>query len=141
MILWIIVLIAAVLIEVMTLGLTTIWFAGGALAALLVERLNGGFYLQIIVCLVVSLILMYFTRPVAVKHFNGQRKKTNLDTLIGKQAVVTSEICNLQGTGKVVVSGQEWSAKSEKDDQIFLKDETVRILRIKGVKLIVEADT
>lgn len=140
-ILWIIVLIAAVVIEVMTLGLTTIWFAGGALAALLIERLNGGLYLQMIVFLVVSLILLYFTRPIAVKHFNGQRKKTNLDSLIGKQAMVTSQICNLQGIGKVTVSGQEWSAKSETDEQIFEEGETVRIVQIKGVKLIVKADT
>lgn len=139
-ILWLVVLIAAVVIEAMTMGLTTIWFAGGALAALLIERLNGGIYLQVIVCLVVSLVLLYFTRPVAVKHFNKGRQKTNLDALIGKQAVVTSEICNLQGTGKVTVSGQEWSAKSEEDELVFAEGEIVRIAKIKGVKLIVKAD-
>ena len=139
-ILWLVVLIAAVVIEAMTMGLTTIWFAGGALAALLIERLNGGIYLQVIVCLVVSLVLLYFTRPVAVKHFNKGRQKTNLDELIGKQAVVTSEICNLRGTGKVTVSGQEWSAKSEEDELVFAEGEIVRIAKIKGVKLIVNAD-
>ena len=116
-ILWLIILVAAILIEIATMGLTTIWFAGGALAAICIERLNGGIYLQIIVFLIVSLMVMYFTRPLAIQYFNKERQKTNADGLIGKQAVVTGRIHNLEGTGKVVVSGQEGSARSLADDQ------------------------
>ena len=135
---WLVVLVAAIVAEAVTLGLVSIWFAVGALAALLVEKLHGGVYLQMIVCLVVSLIVMYFTRPIAIKYFNKDRQKTNANSLIGKQAVVTGRIYNLEGMGKVIVSGQEWSAKSLTDDQIFEEGEIVKIVKIKGVKLIVE---
>ena len=137
---WIVVLVAAIVAEAVTLGLVSIWFAGGALAALLIDKLHGGVYLQMIVCLVVSLVLMYFTRPLAVKYFNKERQTTNASSLIGKQAVVTGRIHNLEGIGKVIVSGQEWSAKSLVENQIFEEGEIVKIVKIKGVKLIVEAD-
>ena len=136
---WLIVLIAAILIEIATMGLTTIWFAGGALVAICIERLNGGIYLQIIVFLIVSLVVMYFTRPIAMRYFNKEREKTNADGLIGKQAVVTARIYNLEGSGKAVVSGQEWSARSLEDEQVFEEGEIVKIVKIKGVKLIVES--
>ena len=138
MILWIIVLIAAIFIEAMTMGLTSIWFAGGALTAIILELLNAGTYLQVIVFLVISLLLLYFTRPVAVKLFNKERVKTNAEGLIGKQAVVTDTIHNLKTTGKVVVAGQEWSARSSDEETVFETGEIVRIVDIKGVKLIVE---
>lgn len=138
MILWIIVLIAAIFIEAMTMGITSIWFAGGALTAIILELLNAGTYLQVIVFLVISLLLLYFTRPVAVKLFNKERVKTNAEGLIGKQAVVTDTIHNLKTTGKVVVAGQEWSARSSDEETIFETGEIVRIVDIKGVKLIVE---
>ena len=138
-ILWIIILVMAIIIEVPTMGLTTIWFAGGAIAALIMELLGVSTYLQIAAFLVVSLALLYFTRPMAVKYFNMERTKTNIDCLIGRQAVVTEEVHNLNGTGKVTVAGQEWSARSI-DEQLFLeKGKIVKIVEIKGVKLIVEA--
>ena len=137
--LWIIVLIATIAIEAATMGLTTIWFAGGAFIALIIELLNGSFLLQVTVFLIVSLILLFFTRPIAVKHFNQKREKTNLDSLIGKQAIVTSSIHNLHETGQVMVDGKEWTARSNDASKTFEKDEIVRIVSIKGVKLIVEA--
>lgn len=139
-ILWIIVLVTAIIIEVPTMGLTTIWFAGGAIIALLAEMLGGGIYLQIAVFLAASLALLYFTRPMAVRYFNKERVKTNIDCLIGKKAVVTEEIHNLQGTGKVTVAGQEWSARSSEEQVLLEKGKTVNIVDIKGVRLIVEAD-
>ena len=138
-ILWIIVLVATILIEAATMGLTTIWFSGGALAAMLVEMLGGGIYLQIIVFLVVSLILLYFTRPVAIKYFNREREKTNLDSLLGKQAVVTSSIHNLSETGQIMLDGKEWTARSTDPSITFESGTTVRVVSIKGVKLMVEA--
>ena len=79
---WIVVLVAALVAEAVTMGLVSIWFAVGALAALLVEKLHGGVYFQMIVCLVVSLVVMYFTRPIAIKYFNKDRQKTNANSLI-----------------------------------------------------------
>lgn len=139
LIFWIIVLIATIAIEAATMGLTTIWFTGGAFIALIIELLNGSFLLQVTVFLIVSLILLFFTRPIALKHFNKEREKTNLDSLIGKQAVVTSSIHNLKETGQVMVDGKEWTARSNDASKTFEKDDIVRIVSIKGVKLIVEA--
>lgn len=139
MILWIIVLIITLVIEAATMGLTTIWFSGGALAAMIVERLNGGIYLQVILFLIISLILLFFTRPIAMKHFNKERAKTNLDTLIGKQAIVTIPIHNLQETGQVMLEGKEWTARTRDSSVKYEKDKLVKIVSIKGVKLIVEA--
>lgn len=139
LILWTIILVVTIVIEAATMGLTTIWFTGGAFAALIVELLNGSIFLQIIVFLIVSLILLFYTRPIALKYFNKERAKTNLDSLIGKQAVVTASIHNLQETGQVIVDGKEWTARSSDASKSFEKDTVVRIVSIKGVKLIVEA--
>ena len=138
--LWIILLVAAVLIEAVTMGLTSIWFAGGALAALVVERLQGSVYAQISICLIVSLVLMYVTRPIAVKYFNTERVKTNLEELIGRRAVVTEKISNLQGMGQVIVAGKEWSARSMDDQVQFAEGEIVIVSEIKGVKLVVHSE-
>ncbi len=139
LILWIIVLIATIAIEAATMGLTTIWFTGGAFVAMIIEMLNGSILLQITVFLIVSLILLFYTRPIAVKYFNKEREKTNLDSLIGKQAVVTSSIHNLLETGRVMVDGKEWTARSNDASKTFEKETIVRIVSINGVKLIVEA--
>ena len=138
MILWIVVMIATIVIEAATMGLTTIWFTGGTLIALIVEMLNGSVYLQILAFLVISLFLLCFTRPVAVKYFNRERTRTNLDGLIGKQAVVIVSIHNLNETGRVVVEGKEWMARSTDVSRTFEEGEIVRIQSIQGVKLMVE---
>lgn len=140
MIFWLMVLLITLVIEAMTLGLTTIWFSGGAVTALIVEILGGNAYVQIAVFLLISLLLLYFTRPIAVKYFNQNRAKTNADSLIGKRAIVTSAIHNLQESGKVMVDGMEWTARSSHSSESFEKDRIVKIVSIKGVKLIVEAD-
>lgn len=140
MIFWLVVLIVSIVAEVITLGLTTIWFAGGALVAILAAALRAPLALQIVLFLAVSLLLLFFTRPVAVRYFNKDRVRTNAESLVGRQAIVISEIDNLQGIGQVIVGGQEWSARSS-DDQIRLAVGTVvDILAINGVKLIVRED-
>ena len=138
MILWLIVLVATLAIEAMTMGLTTIWFSGGALAAMIVELLNGGISIQVIVFLVISLILLFYTRPIAVKHFNREREKTNLDSVIGKTAVVTIPIHNLKETGQVMLDGKEWTARSNDSAKQIEKEALVKVISIQGVKLIVE---
>ncbi len=135
---WLILLVVLIIIEFMTMALTTVWFAGGALVAAIVAGFNGPPWLQVLAFIVVSLVLLFFTRPIAVKYFNKDREKTNSESLIGKQAIVISEIDNMEGIGQVTVGGQEWSARSL-DDEIKLPIGAVVYIReIHGVKLIVE---
>lgn len=134
---WLIGVVVLLAIELLTMGLTTIWFAGGALVAFGVTVVGGGRLLQIIVFLVVSFLLLFFTRPLATKFFNGKREKTNVDSLIGKEAKVTKTIDNFNQQGTVFVNGMEWSARAE-DDMIIKEGEKIQIKKIEGVKLIVK---
>lgn len=135
---WLVILVALVVIELLTMGLTTVWFAGGALVATLASLLHLPFTIQIILFLVVSALLLYFTRPIAVKYFNKDRVRTNAESLVGRQAIVISEIDNLQGIGQVNVGGMEWTARSKSDDVPLPVGTVVIVLAIDGVKLIVE---
>ena len=137
---WLVVLIVCIVIEAMTMGLTTVWFAGGALVALFVAVLNGPVALQIVLFVLVSLLMLFFTRPIAVKYFNKERVKTNAESLVGKSAIVTADIDNIQGVGQAIVGGQEWSARSYDDDVRISTGTVVEILSINGVKLIVKPD-
>ncbi len=138
---WLIILIVCIGIEVATMGLTTIWFGGGALAAIVASALNAPIFVQVILFVLVSLLLLFFTRPVAVKYFNRDRVKTNVESLVGRQAVVISEIDNIQGIGQVTVNGQEWSARSKEDKVAIKVGAVVRVVAINGVKLIVQEET
>lgn len=140
MILWLVILIISIAVEALTLGLTSIWFAGGALVAVVATAVNAPVALQVILFLAVSLLLLFFTRPIAVKYFNKERVKTNVESLVGRQAIVISEIDNLQGIGQVTVNGQEWSARSFDPDKILAVGTVVNIVAIDGVKLIVKPD-
>ena len=135
---WLVLLIVLRGIEMATLGLTTIWFAGGALIAILAALLNAPIWVQIILFFLVALVLLIFTRPVAVKYFNKDRVRTNVESIVGRQAIVTGEINNLQGRGQVTVGGQEWSARSAIDGKIIPDGAVVTVVSISGVKLIVE---
>ena len=139
-IIWLLILIITVVIEFLTMGLTTVWFAGGALVAGIAALANLPVWLQIIVFLLVSILLLIFTRPVAVKYFNKERIRTNVESLVGKQAIVISEIDNLQGVGQVSVGGQEWSARNFVEGKLLAPGTIVRIRAVNGVKLIVEED-
>ncbi|MBO4291922.1 MAG: NfeD family protein [Lachnospiraceae bacterium] len=138
-IVWIAILIISIVVELISLGLTSIWFAGGALIALIAAAVGGPLWLQVICFAVVSLLLLIFTRPVALKYFNKERVRTNVESLVGKQAVVLSKVDNLQGTGQVSVGGQEWSAKSADDGQVLEQGDVVSVVAISGVKLICRA--
>ena len=137
---WLILLIIAIAIEALTLGLTSIWFAGGALVAILAALLNLPVVVQVALFVIVSVVLLIFTRPIAVKYFNKDRIRTNVESMVGKQAIVISEIDNLQGIGQVTVSGQEWSARSADDKLGFQVGEVVRVVAVNGVKLVVKPD-
>lgn len=136
-IVWLIVLAVCIITEILTLGLTTIWFAGGALVAFFVSLCTDNLYIQIPVFLVVSIGLLIFTRPIAKNHLNNKRTKTNVDSIIGNLCRVTEEIDNFHEKGTAVLNGVEWTARSI-DDKIVPVGEKVRIKEVIGVKLIVE---
>ena len=136
---WLILFIVLLVIEIITLGLTTIWFAGGALTAFVLSMLEVPPTVQWAVFCAASLILLFATRPWAVRYFNSQKKeKTNVDSLIGRTAVVTSEIRNLEGKGEVFVNGLTWTARAGEDSLVIKEDTHVTITAVQGVKLIVE---
>lgn len=137
-VLWLVALVLFIVIEIATMGLTTIWFAGGALVAVITAALGAPLGLQIVVFLVISFVLIYFTRPVAIKYFNKDRVKTNAESLVGKQAIVISEVNNLQGTGQVTVGGMEWTARAAEEEVKLPVGCVVDIVAINGVKLIVK---
>ncbi len=137
---WLVLLIALIVIEVLTMGLTTIWFAGGALIAVLASLLNAPVWLQVLLFFGTSLILLLFTRPVAVKYFNRDRIKTNVESMVGRQAIVISEIDNVHGIGLATVGGQEWTARSCDDKVRIPAGAVVDVVAIHGVKLIVRLD-
>lgn len=135
---WLVLLVVLVVIELLTMGLTTVWFAGGALVAAIAAIFNAPIALQVILFLLVSALLLFFTRPFAVKYFNKDRVRTNAESLVGRQAIVISEIDNLQGIGQVNVGGMEWSARTRMDGIRLPVGTVTTILAINGVKLIVE---
>ena len=133
---WLIVLVACLVVEISTLGLTSIWFAGGALLAMLIAMIGGPLWLQVLIFLVTSVVLLIFTRPIARKYFNKNREKTNVNSKIGKQAIVTVTIDNLKGEGQIVTEGMEWTARSL-DSSVIEEGSVVTIEKIEGVKAIV----
>ncbi|MCI6059673.1 MAG: NfeD family protein [Dorea sp.] len=136
---WLAIFIVLLVIEIITMGLTTIWFAGGALMALAAGLLGFGNTVQIVVFVVVSALLLILTRPLAVKYFNQERLKTNAESLIGQRALVIEDIDTLEARGRVEIRGQEWAAKTDEPDGKLAKNTVVVVNGIQGVKLIVRA--
>ena len=116
---------------------TTIWFAGGALVAFVLALLGVSVQVQLAAFVIVSFILLFFTRPFALKYVNHNTVKTNSESLIGKHAKVTTEVNNTEGTGAAVLNGQEWTARAEDDGKIYPAGTLVEVKDIRGVKLIV----
>ena len=135
---WLALLVILLLIEALTLGLTTIWFAGGALAGFILAVAQAELLTQIIVFCAVSVLLLAVLRPLAARSLNGGRVRTNAESLIGAEAVVTQAIDNLANRGQVQVQGQYWTARTESDHAAIETGKTVKIKKISGVKLIVE---
>lgn len=124
--------------EAVTVGLVSIWFAVGALAALFATALGAGLWLQIAVFLGVSALALALFKPLSSKFLKPRLSATNADRVIGSAALVTETIDNTQAQGQVRVNGQIWSARSAQD-VVIPAGADVRVLRIEGVKVIVEA--
>lgn len=134
---WLLIMVVFLVIEIITLGLTTIWFAGGSLVAFFAAFLGAGLSVQVGIFVAVSVVLLIFTRPIASRYFNRNTEKTNVDSLAGKTAVVTEDINNLESRGLVQMEGNIWSARSE-GDEVLKAGTLVQVVRVKGVKLLVK---
>ena len=137
-VLWLILLVIFGVVEGATAGLASIWFALGALAALITAMLDGPLWLQILLFLVVSFVTLLIIRPLARKYLTPRNEATNADRVIGAEGVVTLPIDNLKGEGQVNIAGQIWSARSSQPDGVIPAGQEVKVLQIQGVKVIVE---
>ncbi len=137
---WTVLLILLVVVEIATMGLTTIWFATGALIAAIAAACGAPLFVQITLFLAVSVLMLVFTRPVATKYFNTNRVKTNVESLAGQKGIVTGEIDNLKGQGQVTLNGMVWTARSVKQGDVIPEGSVVIVREVRGVKLMVEPE-
>ena len=134
---WLAAFVVFVVIEAVTVGLVSIWFAVGSLAAFVAAVAGGSIWLQILVFLLVSGIVLALFRPIAKRRLKVKRRATNADRALGKLCNVTEDIDNIAGTGAVFVDGKTWTARSA-NGKVIKAGELVRPVRIEGVKLFVE---
>ena len=133
---WLGIMILLLIIEAITVGLATIWFAAGALAALIASMLGVGILGQLFLFFIISLTLLIFTRPIAVRYINPHKVRTNYEDTIDKTVKITSCVNNMDETGSAVLNGLEWTVRME-DDGIILKEGALaRVVAVEGVKLI-----
>lgn len=135
-IIWLIIAAVCGIVEALTMGLTTIWFTGGAVIASVTAMAGFSVVVQVIVFLIVSVLLIYFTRPIAKKKLKIGNEKTNVDALTGKEALVTEAIHPFS-TGQAKVDGLTWSAVAKESHSTIESGTTVIIDGVEGVKLIV----
>ena len=136
-IMWLVLLVVFAAGEAATVGLTSIWFAAGSLAALVAALLGGPLWVQLTLFLAVSLLCLAAARPLAKRHLNSKVEPTNADRVIGETAQVIEDVDNVHGKGAVVIRGMTWSARSQ-DGGPITTGTMVRVLRIEGVKVFVE---
>lgn len=135
---WLTTAIVMAVIEAITPALVTIWFMFGAVSAMLTAAFGANVFVQLVVFIVVSTVLLIVTRPLARKILKQDEKATtNADRIIGETGIITEEVCNIENRGQVMVLGQCWSAKSE-TGEIIPSGEMVTILNIEGVKALVK---
>lgn len=137
-IIWLGLVIVLLAVEIATVNLTTIWFAGGAIVAFISTFYGASAAVQRTLFVGISLVLLVVTRPIVVRYVKGAKPKTNADSLIGRMAVVTQEIDNLNQSGEVMIADISWTARSKDENIRIAAGSKVRICAIEGVKLIVE---
>lgn len=135
---WLAAFVVFLIVEGIVPGLVSIWFAVGALAALISALFSAPLWLQIVWFVVVSVAALCLTRPLAKKYVNSKIDPTNADAVIGRECVVCEKVDNILGTGAAKVSGKEWTARSEDDSVVFDAGERAEVVRIEGVKLIIK---
>lgn len=138
-IIWLLAVIAFIILEACTYQMICVWFIGGAIGGMIAGMLGAGFWVQMGLFLVLSVILLVAFRPLAIKRLNSQKTKTNADSLIGKKVIITETVDNINATGQCKLDGVVWLVRSD-DDTVIAEGERAEILRIEGVKLIVRKE-
>lgn len=133
-IIWLAIVIVLAIIEALTVNLVTIWFVASGLVALVLSYTKVSAFIQFLVFVILGVILVIFTKKPLEKFVNKNRQATNLDRVLNMEGIVTEEITK-NSSGEVKVDGKRWTAIA---DKTIKKDSTVKILKIEGVKLIVE---
>ena len=132
---WVALIVAAIVIEILTDQLIAIWFVPGAIVAIVIDFFAVDILWQISVFLVVSAIGLFISQKY-LRNFTKTTAKTNIDAIIGEKCVVTEKIDNFAGVGQVKIKGQIWSARGVEEDDVFEPGEILSIVAIEGVKLI-----
>lgn len=133
---WTVLLLAFILVEVLTVGLVSVWFAAGALAADICALLGGEIWLQAVLFFGVSGVFLFLLRPVAKKHFTPKLTKTNMDAIVGSTGKVTLRIDNDAAVGQVKLGAMEWTARST-TGAVIEEGTRIQVDRIEGVKAFV----
>ena len=134
---WVVLMIVFLVVEGIVPGLVSIWFALGALAALISSMLGAQLWLQAVWFIVVSVLALIATRPLAKKYVNSRVQATNADMFIGQECVVKEAVNQLAETGAVAIGGKIWTARTDSADTILEEGSIAVVERIEGVKLIV----
>ena len=137
-IIWLIAAIVLAVIELSTMGLVTIWFAIGAVVAMIGAMLGANLIVQLLLFIVVSVVILVAVRPLAEKYLNKNVKKTNIDAVVGRKLIAKTDIDNLKGMGKVDMEGSTWLAASSNDEVTIPAGSEVVVVRVAGAKLIVD---
>jgi len=133
---WLVALVAFLIAEGATAAVTTIWFAGGSLVAMIAALLGAEIWLQVVIFVVVSVALLLSLRPLLKKYINPKKIRTNVDAIIGTEGVVLETIDNLAGTGRVKLGGMEWAARSVSGEKIE-SGAVIKVEKVEGVKVFV----
>lgn len=133
---WLGLMVVFIFVEAATVATVSMWFAGGALVSMVAALLHVSVPVQVVLFFVVSGILLASLRPVLQRYFVPKLKKTNIDAVIGASGLVTEDIDNIQGKGKVKVGAMDWTARST-DDSMISAGTQIRVDRIEGVKVFV----
>lgn len=133
---WLALVIGFLVVEGITVGLVSIWFAAGALGALVAASLGGELWLQITVFVVISAAMLLALRPVSQKLLRPKITKTNVDGVVGSTGLVTEDVDNLEGKGQVKLGGMYWTARSQSGESIPVGTQ-IEVCRVEGVKAFV----
>ena len=137
-IIWLIGVVVFAVLEGVTYQMISIWFVFGAVGGLITSLITDSFPIQMTVFLALSVLMLAILRPLSMKLLKNQDFKSNTDSLVGKEVLITQEVSNIKGTGQGKINGMVWTVRSEEDTPLPA-GETARIERIEGVKLIVSS--
>lgn len=136
---WLIVMVVMLAVEAAAPGLVSVWFAVGALAALVSAVCKAAVWLQVVIFVGVSVLALVLTKPLVRKYVNGKAQPTNADMILGKECIVREAIDNIAETGAISAGGKIWTARSTDDNVKIPEGVYVSVVRIEGVKAIVKA--